>query len=49
MDKVIERFQDPIKLERIMKSMLYGGKGKARLDLNDEGYDWSLVPDKLEK
>mmetsp|Transcript_871 Transcript_871/g.897 ORF Transcript_871/g.897 Transcript_871/m.897 type:complete len:372 (+) Transcript_871:77-1192(+) len=49
MDKVLERFQDPVKLERIMKSMLYAGQGKARLDLNDEGYDWSLVPDKLEK
>jgi sterol desaturase/sphingolipid hydroxylase (fatty acid hydroxylase superfamily) len=49
MEKVMEKFKDPEKLDRILNSMYHAGKGKNRFDLNDEGYDWSLIPDGLEK
>lgn len=41
LDKVLERFKDPQKLDKVINSMYTAGKGKNRLDLNDR-YDKSM-------
>ena len=41
MDKVMERFKDEEKLDKVLNSMYYAGKGKNRPDLNDQ-YDGTI-------
>jgi sterol desaturase/sphingolipid hydroxylase (fatty acid hydroxylase superfamily) len=47
MDKILDRFRDPAKLEKNLESMFTVGKGLNRLDLNN-GYNkkmfsWSIL------